>query len=65
MILVAALGVAAVAAVVVAVKKHGSLAAAEASLRKEVANLEAFAAKVDVAAKADFEAVVAKIKAIL
>lgn len=65
MILVAALGVAAVAAAAVAIKKHGSLAAAEASLKKEVANLEAFAGKVDAAAKADFEAVVARIKAIL
>lgn len=64
MIAIYVVGAAAVIAVVVAIKKHGSLTAAEASLKKEIANLEALTVGVKTAAKNDFSAVVARLKSI-
>ena len=59
-------GVAAVAvvAVVLAFYKHKTLAAVESSAKKELAYLEGLASKVEASAKADFAAVVARLKAI-
>jgi hypothetical protein len=55
-------GAVAVIAAGIAIKKHGSLAAAEASAKKEAANLEALLVRVEQDAKADVLAVIARLK---
>ena len=57
-----AVGVAGV--VVGAIVKHGSVAAAEASAKKEIADIKAEFAKIEAAAKVDEAAIVAKVKAL-
>jgi hypothetical protein len=61
-ILIAVLAVGIVAAV--AVVKHGSLAAALTSAKKEAANLEALAEKIEGDVKTEVLALVARLKAL-
>lgn len=56
--------IAAAVAIIVAFYKHRSLAAVEASAKKEIAYLETLAEKVGTTVKADFTAAVARLKAI-
>ena len=62
MILLLVLGGAAVVAAGVALKKHGSLSAVEASAKREAINLEALLVRVEQDAKADVLAVIARLK---
>lgn len=62
--IVAILAVAVVAAIGVAFYRHKTFTAIVASAKKEIAYLESVAGKVDVAAKADFSAAIARLKAL-
>lgn len=63
-VVVIGLAVAALVAVGIALKKHGSLTAAEASLKKEVGYLESYASKAEASVKAELTALAARLKAI-
>lgn len=63
--IITVLAVTAAVAIAVAIKKHGSLAAAEASFKKEIADFKAEFAKIEAAAKAEEVKIVADIKALI
>lgn len=54
----------AVIAFLVALKKHGTLSAVEASAKREIAYLESISTKVGATIKSDFDSAVARLKAI-
>jgi hypothetical protein len=64
MILEIVLGVSAAAAIGIAFKKHSTLTAVLASAQREVALLEVYASKLDASVVTEYNAIIARLKAL-